>query len=169
MLRLCIVIIFILNTIEIGNSVPLQKECISFEIVIDDCFRTDSLIVYIERLGIKHPDIVYAQAILETGEFTSPIFRENNNLFGMKYVKDFKSRYPRPTTAIGSQFGHAVYNNWRLSVDDYQLWQDMFKKTPIESESDYLQLLDSRYAVPGKYVPVLRGIINKVRKDKKVS
>lgn len=169
MLRLCAIFIFILNTIEIGNSIPLNKEFIIFEPIEEDIFRADSLVIYIERLGIKHPDIVYAQAILETGEFTSPIFRENNNLFGMKYVKDFKSRYSRPTTAIGSQFGHAVYNNWRLSVDDYQLWQDMFKKTPIESESDYLQLLDSRYAVPGKYVPVLKGIIDKVRKDKKVS
>lgn len=169
MLRLCAIFIFTLITIEIGNSIPLQKEYIIFEPIEEDIFRADSLIIYIERLGIKHPDIVYAQAILETGEFTSPIFKENNNLFGMKYVKDFKSRYPRPTTAIGSQFGHAVYNNWRLSVDDYQLWQDMFKKTPIESESDYLQLLDSRYAVPGKYVPVLKGIIDKVRKDKKVS
>lgn len=169
MLRLCAIFIFILNTIEIGNSIPINKEILIIYPFEEDYFSEDSLVTYINRLGIKHPDIVYAQAILETGEFTSPIFRENNNLFGMKYVKDFKSRYPRPTTAIGSQFGHAVYNNWRLSVDDYQLWQDMFKKTPIESEEDYLLLLDRRYAIPGKYVPVLKGIIDKVRKDKKVS
>ena len=39
----------------------------------------DALLYY----DIKYPDIVYAQAILETGWFTSRLYLENNNLFGL--------------------------------------------------------------------------------------
>ena len=33
--------------------------------------------------GIKYPDIVYAQAVLETGNFTSKLCKNYNNLFGL--------------------------------------------------------------------------------------
>ena len=35
------------------------------------------------RNGIRHPKIVLAQAILETGWFTSPVCRNKHNLFGL--------------------------------------------------------------------------------------
>ena len=68
----------------------------------------DSLLNYIYELRVQHPYIVYAQAIIESGNFSSKIFKENNNLFGMKLA------YQRPTTAIRAQYSHAVYKNWKV-------------------------------------------------------
>lgn len=113
-------------------------------------FTKEALKCYIIQKGILHPEIVYAQAVLETGNFKSCIFRENNNLFGMKLAK------VRPTTAIGYNYGHAAYNNWQESVDDYLLWQQMWQQTPIHTESHYFELLDRLYAEDPRYVEVVK-------------
>lgn len=41
------------------------------------------LIHILNILDVKYPEIVYAQAILETGHFTSKVCKEYNNLFGL--------------------------------------------------------------------------------------
>ena len=66
-----------------------------------------------------YPDtakIITAQAAHETGNFTSSIFRYNNNCFGMKLPKT------RKTLATGESRGHAVYNSVFDSVGDFWLW-----------------------------------------------
>ena len=50
-------------------------------------FTKDKFITKIKQLNLKYPHIVYAQAMLESGNFTSKIFRENNNMFGMKQAR----------------------------------------------------------------------------------
>lgn len=60
--------------------------------------------------------LIVAQAGFETGNFTSTIFLENKNLFGMKLPKI------RKTTAIGEARGHAVYKSWEDSIKDYWLY-----------------------------------------------
>jgi len=60
--------------------------------------------------------MIVAQAGFETGNFTSAIFLENKNLFGMKLPKI------RKTTAIGEARGHAVYKSWEDSIKDYWLY-----------------------------------------------
>jgi flagellum-specific peptidoglycan hydrolase FlgJ len=57
----------------------------------------------IKRQGIPHPNIVLAQARLETGNFKSDRCRRDHNLFGMKHGR----RY-------------AKYGHWRESVRDYK-------------------------------------------------
>lgn len=57
----------------------------------------------IKRMGIPHPNIVLAQARLETGNFKSDRCRRDHNLFGMKRGR----RY-------------AKYGHWRESVRDYK-------------------------------------------------
>lgn len=56
------------------------------------------------RNGIRHPKIVLAQAILETGWFTSPVCRNRHNLFGLT----------NPRTGKYFEFGH-----WTESVRAY--------------------------------------------------
>ena len=63
-------------------------------------------------MRIEHPYIVYAQAMIESNNFQSKIYRENNNMFGMKMPER------RATLAIGINKGHAVYRNWRECVID---------------------------------------------------
>ena len=60
--------------------------------------------------------MIIAQAGFETGNFSSAIFLENKNLFGMKLPKI------RKTTAIGEARGHAVYKSWEDSIKDYWLY-----------------------------------------------
>lgn len=123
------------------EQMPLEKQ-ISL-IQEQDIFTPEKLKAYIKDLNIKFPDIVYAQAVHETGNFKSQIFRENNNLFGMKVAK------LRPTTNDGEQYGHAYYDHWRSSVQDYAYWQAYSAKGLNKSE--YLQLLNG-YAEDGDYV-----------------
>lgn len=44
----------------------------------------DTLIKY----GVKHPKIVLAQALLETGYFSSNVCHRNRNLFGLRHPSD---------------------------------------------------------------------------------
>ena len=98
------------------------------------------------KQGIKHPDIVMAQARLETGNFTSNICRRNHNLFGMKLPKQ------RRTTAIGESTGHAKYSSWEKSIEDYKIWQDTFY-----IEGDYYNFLESHgYATSNTYISKLK-------------
>ena len=109
---------------------------------------------YINDLNIKFPEIVYAQAILETGNFTSNICIENNNLFGMQQATI------RPTTSVGSKNNHANYTSWKESVMDYALYQ-CYYLSDIKTEQDYLEYLDKNYSEIGdKYSVRLLKIIN---------
>lgn len=158
MKKVCILIFTLLICVRTQEA-PLKK---NFTLIVKEKeseFTPVNLQKYIIEKKLKHPHIVYAQALLETGEFKSTIFKENNNLFGMKYVGDFRFKYGRPTTAIGSRYGHAVYTHWKKSVDDYLLWQQMFKKTPTDKEDEYFTLLRAKYAEDRRYVKVLKGII----------
>lgn len=107
-------------------------------------------------VGIACPDVVLAQIVLETDYLTSKIYRENNNLFGMKESRrDFD---------IGSQHGHANYPNWIASVRDYAAWQKVMGGSKIVNNEDYLYFLDHlpgnrRYAEDLRYTEKLRKIM----------
>ena len=118
-----------------------------------DPFKVDSLKDYLEQLNIKFADVVYAQAQLETAGFTSNIFRENNNLFGMKQAMR------RSSTNKGEQFGHAYYDTWRESVLDYALYQCRYL-SDISTRGEYLQYLKQNYAADPNYYNKLLKILN---------
>ena len=79
-----------------------------------------NLYAEIIRNGIRHPKIVLAQAILETGWFTSPVCRNKHNLFGLT----------NPRTGKYFEFGHwtesvrAYYTKvqYRYKGGNYLLW-----------------------------------------------
>ena len=119
-------------------------------------FSPEKLKAYILELNIKFPHIVYAQAKLETGEFKSKIFKENNNLFGMKVATR------RPTTNKGEDNGHAFYVNWKESVVDYAFYSAQYLSN-IKSESEYFDYLGQSYAEDPNYIPKIRKIIDKTK------
>ena len=121
---------------------------------VDSSFNEKALIRYMDEVGIRFSDIVYAQAVLETGSFSSKVFRVNNNLFGMKVAKS------RPTTALGLRRGHAFYKDWRMSVVDYALFQSAYTRK-IRTEEGYYKYLSRNYATDVTYVNKLRVIVNK--------
>ena len=118
-----------------------------------DPFKVVELKEYLIDLNVKFPDIVYAQSRLETNGFKSKIFRENNNLFGMKTATK------RSSTNKGEQHGHAYYDNWRESVLDFALWQCRYLST-INTRGEYLRYLKANYAEDPNYINKLEKILN---------
>jgi len=117
-------------------------------------FSEDKLIQLIKDLNIKFPHIVLAQSKLETGHFTSKVFVENHNLFGMKEAR------VRVNIARGTQYNHAYYNNWYESVYDYAFYQSRYL-SKLKTEEEYFQYLDESYAEAANYVETLKGMIER--------
>lgn len=117
-----------------------------------DPFKVNEFRDYINQLKIKFPDIVYAQARLETNGFKSKIFRENNNLFGMK------ASTRRSSTNKGEQHGHAYYDSWRESVLDFALWQCRYLSN-INTREQYFEYLRANYAEDPNYVSKLKKML----------
>lgn len=110
----------------------------------------DEVKLYLKQINIKFPEIVYAQTILETGNYTSNICYENNNICGMKVSAK------RPTTAIGSKNGHAYYRTWQESLLDYALYQAYYF-SHVKTVDEYLDSL-SNYAEDTTYISKIKQI-----------
>lgn len=120
-------------------------------------FSSSKLKQYLVELNVKFPHIVFAQAKLESGNFKSPLFLENNNLFGMKVAKR------RPTTNKGENRGHAYFNSWRECVVDYAFYQAAYLNE-LKTEEQYLEYLKSNYAEdPNYYKSLIQILKNKKR------
>jgi hypothetical protein len=115
-------------------------------------FSPQKLKAYILELNIKFPHIVYAQARLESGNFKSEIFKTNHNLFGMKVATR------RPTTNKGEENGHAYYDNWKESVQDYAMFAAAYLNN-LKTEDEYFDYLGQNYAENPNYVKQLKFII----------
>ena len=89
---------------------------------------------YLKEINIKFPEIVFAQAMKESG-FKSFLFRNNNNPFGMKEASK------RAKTQDGSEYGHAYYQTWKHAAIDYALYQASIGVHKIKTEEDYLEFL----------------------------
>ncbi|MGI6243212.1 MAG: glucosaminidase domain-containing protein [Prevotella sp.] len=100
-----------------------------------------NLYAEIIRNGIRHPKIVLAQAILETGWFTSPICRNMHNQFGLT----------NPRTVKYFEFGH-----WTESVRAY------YTKVQYRyKDGNYLLWLkEISYTEDPRYVRSLSRILN---------
>jgi uncharacterized FlgJ-related protein len=105
----------------------------------------DALIYY----EIQHPEIVYAQAVLETGHFKSKGCNEHNNLFGLYNSK--KKSYHK-------------FSHWTESVVAYREWIQYRYRSP----TNYYEFLESiHYAEDKTYTTKLKKIVSngKVKQD----
>lgn len=106
----------------------------------------EGLIEALDYYAVKHPNIVYAQAILETGHFRSRVFKECNNLFGL-YNSRTKSYYK--------------FNHWSESIVAYLNYIQYRYKPP----DDYYKFLsDIGYAEDPEYINKLKRIVNQYDK-----
>ncbi len=145
--------LFTLNKVNDVKFITQEtKTIIINQAKLKDKFSKVKLKEYILELNIRFPYIVMAQAELETGNFKSHIFKENNNLFG------FKVATRRPTTTLGTDMNHAFYKNWRESVIDYALFQAAYLKD-IQTETEYFEYLGENYATDNSYVDKLKKVI----------
>ena len=101
------------------------------------------LMAVLEYYNVKHKNIVYAQAILETGHFRSKVCREYNNLFGL-YNSRSKDYYK--------------FNHWSESVVAYLNYIQYRYKPP----NDYYKFLEEiGYAEDPKYITKLKNIVKR--------
>lgn len=121
--------------------------------VTDAAFTEQRLIETFKRLNIKYPHIALAQAKLESANYSSSIFTENNNLFGMKQAR------VRVNLAAGTSRGHAYYSTWEDSVLDYAYWCATYA-SGCRTEDEFFALL-SRYAEDVHYETKLREVIER--------
>jgi len=154
MIVLALVIGYLIGFMNGVNSVDLSVKEVTVVTEQADPFSQENLVNYLADLNIKFPQIVYAQAVLETGEFQSEIFKSNNNLFGMKEAR------VRPTTNCGTDRGHALYTTWQASVLDYALYQAAFL-SHIHTEDEYYRYLSEFYAEDPTYVSKVKDIVQK--------
>ena len=94
----------------------------------------------LQYYNIEHPTIVKAQAILETGNFTSDLCIKNNNLFGL-YDSKNKRYY--------------LYNHWWESIEAYK---KLIQKKYDNSKYYYMFLEDIKYAKDKEYINKLKEI-----------
>lgn len=101
----------------------------------------EGLIEALEYYGVKHPQIVYAQAVLETGHFKSDLCLNGNNLFGLYNSK--KHRYH-------------TFDHWKDCIIAYkEMIQYKYK-----DGDDYLNFLkEIGYAEDSEYICKLKELI----------
>jgi uncharacterized FlgJ-related protein len=116
----------------------------------------ENVMKYMKELNVKFPHIVLAQAIIESGTFTSKICKRNNNLFGMREAR------LRISNNLGTQFGHAVYANWKESVVDYALYQATYL-SKCKTESQYYSYLADSYAAGPHYSVTVKKLADKLK------
>lgn len=121
--------------------------------VINDSFTKQALVDEIKCHRFKYPDIILAQAVLESGHFKSAVFKANNNLFGMKQPK---KRY---TLCIGTNLNHGLYDNWKLCVEDRMIYEALYLNDM--SRTQYKKFLDKTYAKGKNYSGILEKLIVK--------
>lgn len=114
----------------------------------------EGLMEALEYYDVKHPKIVQAQAILETGNFTSEGCLVDNNLFGLYDSK--RQRY-------------YSFDHWISSVEAYvSMVQYKYKGGSDKPPNDYYKFLsDIGYAEDPNYINKLKGIVS--RNDKRRS
>ena len=117
-------------------------------------FSETKLIEKINQLNFKFPYIILAQAKLESGNFKSNVFLENNNMFGMKEAK------LRANLAKGTNRSHAYYENWQDCVLDYALYYSTYLYK-LRTEREYFEYLRQNYAEDPTYIQRLKNIIKK--------
>jgi len=111
-------------------------------------FTEANLVRLLKDYKVWYPDVALKQARLESANFTSDIFKENNNLFGFRV-------HPGKWKGVEMPFtnrGHLVFTHWTKSVQQYKLWQQA-----NYNKETYLKFLHRvGYAEDQNYINKLR-------------
>jgi hypothetical protein len=118
---------------------PLKLPCHKHKYCYDRWeFKTveKDLLIALYFYNIKNPKIVYKQAILETGNFKSPVYLRTHNLFGLCDSK-----------------GYYCFNKWEESIKAYIKYVEYKYKN---GEDYYHFLKRIKYAKDKNYIKKLR-------------
>lgn len=130
-----------------------DRECLRINFIENSSFTPELFIEYMNLIGVVQIRYSFAMSRLETGNFTSFIFENNYNLFGMRHPS------VRPTFSKASIYKHAFYSHWTESVKDYKLWQDYLISHDYDL-SDYPKFLkQSGYSTSPEYVKLVKRML----------
>lgn len=135
--------------IEVYNDTAIIDTTSWYDFVLQEC----------EYYHIQHPQIVYAQAVLESGNFMSDLYKNNCNIFAMTRVKS------RPTTQLNKTIEDT--SRWGIYCEpwdcfaDYAIWQGMYANNL--SDEQYLDRLQQVYAEDPHYKQKLIKIIKSIK------
>lgn len=129
---------FVLKNTMFKQPIPeIRKPSIIVDTVRIEVFSEANLIRYMNILEIEYPNIVLAQAKLESGNFTSNRFKQYNALFGFQT----------------SNTNIIKYKSWKESVINYKNWQMRRLK---DGENYYDFLVRVKYSEDSNYVNKLK-------------
>lgn len=103
----------------------------------------DGLMEALIYYEVQHPQIVYAQALIETGNFKSNLCLNSNNLFGL--YNSSRGRYHR-------------FDHWTESVVAYKNFIQ-YRYKPPEDYYKFLQRIG--YAEDPNYISKLKKVVKK--------
>lgn len=138
----------------IVNHFVNKTEVTDTLVVHGEPFAEESLIRLLKDCNAKYPYIILAQAKIESGGFKSKIFKQNNNMFGMRKARQ------RITTAQSEKSTYAYYRDWIDCVYDYLMYQSSVMCTAT-NEDEYFAKLGARYAEDPGYVEKLKQVIKR--------
>lgn len=136
------------------NKITHKNEITDTLVVHGEKFTEEKLIELLKDCNFKYPYIILAQAKLESGNFTSALFRSNNNMFGMKKPRK------RATTSSSEKNGYAYYRDWIDCVYDYGFYS-CCNLSEVTNEDEYYKILSERYAEDTAYIVKLKNLIAK--------
>lgn len=155
MKKLCLITSLILGINPNIKAPTLHKEYLQnrFELISLKylSFSEERLTLYLTQFNHPYPEVLIAQARLETSLYTSLIYTANNNLFGMRHPRI------RPTTSLGSRYKHAKYEHWTDSVDDYMLWYEYHQHRLEDCYYSFLKGIG--YAEDKYYIKKLKKLV----------
>lgn len=153
MKRFTLLLLFIIGMVItcgfviVSSNVDTKKQYVT-DSVLNEANVFNSLIA----MGIKYPEVVMSQIMLESSNLTSRLCIKNNNLLGMTVASK------RETTAI-NKAGYAKYRTWIESILDYKLYQDyILSKHNLNTRKKYIAFLHKNYAKDKNYSNTLTAM-----------
>ena len=101
--------------------------------------------------------LIYAQAYHETGNFTSKVFKQNKNPFGMRQAKI------RKNFATGTSLGHATFSSLFNSVRDYFERQKNFRIDSTNDSKFMVSTVNSNYAEDKLYLQKWQKTVDTIK------
>lgn len=137
---------------ELSTKVEQEEQMLSLEYSIGYWFINqpeevnDSILyVFLKNNNAWYPEILLKQAKIESGNYTSNVYMNTNNLYGMRKVGK------RQTTQLNTTYkGYGCYTNWCESVLDRMLWDIFYFKNEKPNKEEYLKAM-SIYAEDEDY------------------
>lgn len=136
-----LLIVILINNAQISQKLSFIEEIEQMEVKQDSTIDLTQLELNKENFdfvchyyNISHPEIVYAQAQLESGYFTSSIFKTKNNFLGLYNSKSKEYYSFDHWSDCLKGYKNYVQVKWNGKVDYYQFLIDL----PYASDSNYV-------------------------------